>query len=277
MTGFKVNPSRRFIALEIEVARGDSHAMMNTLVNWGDSLVEDASLPDTGWELNLNPSNGDRFIAHTTAIASALSEAGASANTDCGMHCHVDARDFGWLDLFKLCKIYCKVERGLFMLCSRSRQDNRYCMKCSHTYFFEDYKTFKRDLIYRLYGWTPGKIRPCTCYGKTHSGAHKNRDYRAFQEKNEKYNSARYHALNLHSFFYRQTVEFRHHHGTVDAKKMQGWGMTCAAIMDAASSLTVTQIEALPVDSWEALLEILSPSLCAWAIARAAELNRKGE
>ena len=264
-----------FIALEVEVARGDSGDMRHTLRQWGDSLVEDGSLPAEGWELNLNPSNGDQFLTHTREIASALSEANAGTNTSCGMHCHVDARDFGWFDLFKLCRLYGKVEDGLFSLCSRSRQSNHYCMKCAETYSFEDYKTFKRDLIRKLYGWTPSKSKPCTCYGKTHRGAHKNGNYRGFQERDEKYNGARYHALNLHSFFYRQTVEFRHHHGTVDAKKMQGWGMVCASVMDSASRMTLAEIDALPSGSFDALLTILSPSLREWAASRAAELNNK--
>lgn len=276
-TQFKLNPSRRFIALEVEVARGDSSDMRSTLRHWGDSLVEDGSLPEEGWELNLNPSNGDQFLTHTREIAAALSEANARADTSCGMHCHVDARDFGWFDLFKLCRLYGKVEDGLFSLCSRSRQSNHYCMKCAETYSFEDYKTFKRDLIRKLYGWTPGKLKPCTCYGKTHRGAHKNGNYRGFQERDEKYNGARYHALNLHSFFYRQTVEFRHHHGTVDAKKMQGWGMVCASVMDSASRMTLAEIDALPTDGFSALLRILSPSLREWVTIRAAELNNKGE
>ncbi len=274
---FKLNPSKRHISLEIEVSDGDSEEMHSTLRDWSDSLVEDGSLPDSGWELNLNPSSGDRFIEHTNEIAQALREVHASVNGSCGMHCHVDARDFGWFDLFKLCKLYSKVEDGMFRLVARSRRNNHYSEACGDFYNFHSFKTFKMDLIRKLYGWTPGKQKPCTTYGKTHKCAHKNGGYRAFSERGDKYHHSRYHALNLHSFFYRQTVEFRHHHGTTAAKKMQGWGMVCASVMDAASRMTLNEIENLQGDSFDVLTSVLSPNLKEWAIARSTSLDTNQE
>lgn len=333
----KINPSRRCIALEVEVSSGDADSLMAYCERWGDALVDDGSLPNEGWELNLNPSSGDKFIQHVEDVAKCLSKANAQASsTSCGMHCHIDARDLCWLDVYKLCKLYRRIEGGLFSIVSRSRRGGRYSGFCSDTYDFPVFKNFKAELISRLYGWKPvrhektsgnqkRKLRKelqtakevkarafasyeasqinngmwgrtdgpqsqpllemyYTAEGNVDSIRNKLQGTRpcctseknnkmVFSEKVEKYHSARYHALNLHSLFYRGTVEFRHHQGSVDAKKMQNWGMLCASVVDAAVKLKISEIDALPEDSFDALLSILRPELRDYALSRKEELK----
>ena len=165
----------------------------------------------------------------------------------------------------------------MFALVSPSRQGNRYCEESARSYTFSDFRTFKADLIRSLYGWTPQKGK------RVHTGmtgaskrAHKcsHGTRREFSQRMDKYNGERYRALNLHSFFYRGTVEFRHHHGTVIAAKMQGWGMVCASVLDAAMRMKVSDIEALPM-GWDGLLAILSTDLQSWAITRRSEIQDK--
>lgn len=270
------NPSKRFISLEIEVASGDGTQLHKTCRKYSDAIVEDGSLPDAGWELNMNPSQGDVFLDHVDAIADGLRDGEASVNSSCGMHCHVDARDFGWLDLFKLCKLYAKVEAALFQIVSPSRRGNRYCIATASIYNFADFKTFKADILESLYNWRPtAKKRVCGLdYGGAKSHKHAHGSCNVFSERKEKYNHARYRALNIHSFFYRGTVEFRHHQGSCNATRMQNWGMVCASILDAANTLTVSQIDALPLDSFDALQAILRPELQQWTSIRRSELGR---
>lgn len=99
------------------------------------------------------------------------------------------------------------------------------------------------------------------------------KEKKVFQEKTDKYNGARYTGLNIHSFFYRGTIEFRHHSGTVNADKAKNWGMICAAIIEYAAKFSMRDIKALPDDSWIALMAILPPFLQTYAEKRRKELR----
>lgn len=271
---FKVNPNKRYISLEVEVSSGDSRDMHSILRKWGDSLIDDGSLPDEGWELNLNPSSGDVFLEHIKEIADELKSAGATIDSSCGLHCHVDARDYGWFDLFKLCQLYCKIEEGLYEIVSPSRRDNRYCGEAAETFCFSSWKTFQADLIEMLYSWRPQRNkRKCgTSYKEGWKGK-KTRNNITFSERCEKYADARYLALNLHSFFYRGTIEFRHHNGTIDYTKMTNWGMICATIIGKGTQMKLDEIKLLP-PGFEGLVKLLRPELAEWAISRRELFNK---
>lgn len=232
---------------------------------WDDAIVEDGSLPDSGFEINTNPTNGDAFLEHIAVLTNALSSADARVDRSCGMHCHVDARDYSYYDLYKLLRLYVLVEDSLFSLVSPSRRNGRYSSQCADTYRFSNPLTFKKELIARLYGpyatevqttWN-GKKKPSTSY----SGTRKKETLCCF---NERYAGVRYNALNIHSWFYRRTIEFRHHQGSAIASKATSWALVCAAILDSASRMTEAQIDALPYQSFDALLAVTPASLHEW-------------
>jgi hypothetical protein len=58
------------------------------------------------------------------------------------------------------------------------------------------------------------------------------------QEKNSpdkiQYNETRYHGLNLHSFWFRETVEFRYMRGTLMGEIAERWILLTHAFMEAA-------------------------------------------
>lgn len=262
----------------MEIARSNDNPdfVIGAAKRWGDAIVEDGSLPDTGYEINTNPTSGDVFIEHVTDICGGLRRAGAIVDTSCGMHCHVGAGDFSYFDLFKLCRLYGAIEDGLFSLVSKSRRNgNRYAERCKSIYNFRHYTTFKRDLIVALYGedalelhmgWSIKRKKP-------HTNFHRGKD--RLSASTNKYSSARYYALNLHSFYYRQTIEFRHHNGITDATKAANWGMLCASVLDAAQRLTLREIDTLIAqhDSFELLVAILPQQLQAWTRNRRDDLR----
>jgi hypothetical protein len=53
--------------------------------------------------------------------------------------------------------------------------------------------------------------------------------------KRGKYNQSRYTGFNLHSLYYRGTIELRHHSGTINAQKIINWINLNLAILDYAS------------------------------------------
>jgi hypothetical protein len=256
------NASRRFISLELEVAGddGDGACYVSPVARkWRDAIVEDGSLPDSGYEVNTNPTSGDLFIEHIAEMCDGLRGAGAHTDNSCGMHCHVSADDFTYFDLFKLCRLYSHIELALYGIVAPSRRHSHYSQPCGETYTFDRYETFKRDLLVSLYG--DDVLLPSSHYGKhkPHPSVCEHRGKKRLRATSERYNGARYNALNLHSFFYRGTIEFRHHQGTVNTAKATNWGLTCAAILDAAQRLSMREIDALVNDTTphDALLAIL--------------------
>jgi len=57
-----------------------------------------------------------------------------------------------------------------------------------------------------------------------------------------KYHGARYHAWNLHSFFYRKTIEVRLHGGTTQYGKITAWSMLLADFVDYAKASSNAQV-----------------------------------
>ena len=227
----KHNPSNRFIAVEIEVSSISENTGIDTAVSkWNGGIVKDGSLPDTGFEINTAPASGDTFVSQVTEICKALSNSDAKVTTDCGLHVHVDARDLTYYGIRRLATIYSVIERALFQAVSPSRRESRYCEPCGDRYRnnigkLTDFKRngFRADVVESVYG------------GETDI---KNR-------KRDKYDSARYAALNLHSWYYRGTVECRMFNGTVNADKIIQWGILWALIVDAANTLTDKEIESM--------------------------------
>ncbi len=74
--------------------------------------------------------------------------------------------------------------------------------------------------------------------------------------RRNKFDGARYHALNLHSWFYRGTIECRLHTGTVRANKIIAWGKLWANLLDTAMRLRERDIISRHATSRELLLSI---------------------
>lgn len=68
-----------------------------------------------------------------------------------------------------------------------------------------------------------------------------------------KYEACRYYGLNLHTYFQRHTVEYRHHEGTVALDKLLYWPLWCGWFTELASVLTETEISRL--GHWQALVD----------------------
>lgn len=235
----KLNPSARYVSVEIEVASvGSGNRVSDVVGKWRGSIVEDGSLPNSGFEINTAPASGDKFVRQIEEICAALAEKQAKVTTACGLHVHVDARDFDYLAIRRLVKVYAKIESALFEMVSPSRRGSRFCDECGPRYtaamsysgaMFDgaNYRTVKHGVIKSVYSeFTP---------------RHHGRLLESW--KANKYNTARYAALNLHSWFHRKTVECRMFNGTTSAEKIVTWGMLWARILDYVASHTDSEVE----------------------------------
>jgi hypothetical protein len=290
---FKRNPNRRHISVEIEVDSFNS-SRYSTAINlaldkWRDAVVRDGSIPG-GFEINTNPANGDKFLEHVKDICDGLAAINSNCSPACGLHVHVnckglplldkqgkllldqsgnpvfDAKDaFTHYDLRRVVDLYAKVEKAMFALCHPLRVTSRYAVPCGTYYSTKDIspKMFRQNMVAKLY--RNGKAIPdgVKIKLKKNEGRIQGNDLK--NKKQAKYQEVRYKALNLHSYFMRGTIEFRHHEGTVDYDTITNWALICATVVDRASKMSDSDIKTLPAMSKDALRAILPENLRKYA------------
>ena len=232
--------------------------------------VSDGSLPQGGYELNLVPSSGNKWVEQLTGLNAALKADDAFVTSEAGMHCHVDTRDLRDDDaaLLRLCTLYSKLETSLFSIVEPTRRNNSYCTKVGNNMAKvlkeaadpDVQKRYKKgsDAIHKaIYG-----LIPDTDEAK-----------RRIDEMKRNRHVTHYWALNMHSHFYRGSVEFRIHHGTVDRKQWLNWSLVCASIVEFAKKRSDAECEAV-TPNLEGLKSILPSELCRkWVDTRAEALK----
>lgn len=266
LKGFRENKLRRPISIELELSSVGYH---EELENWAEraraGLVADGSIPESGCEINTNPASGDIFVSRTASMIQALSDSDVDVNNDCGLHVHVDASDYSQYDLRKLILLWTCVESSMYELVSRNRYDNTYCKVSSDAYASAMRANVPFAEKTKAHTWNEriGQL----LYEKS-----KARD--AKKDKCEKYSGQRYFGLNIHSFFFRKTIEVRLHESTTNAEILRNWPLVCAHIIEFASVKTETQILELlrsSMSSLEILLSILPTSVREWVSKRIDE------
>jgi hypothetical protein len=255
---FKRNGSRRYIACELEVARIDSDNNVSDVIRrWKGGIVEDGSLSDGGFEICTAPAQGDVFCEQIEEVCRALNDGHASVDTSCGYHVHVDARDFGYWDIRRLILLYAKIEDALFSLVPNSRRESNYCVPCGQKYVagLENVPKTKTTILDNVYR-----------HLKDFKG--KEKGDRLKEYRGDKYNTARYHALNLHSWLYRGTIECRLAAGTIKSEKVIQWALLWAGILDYAYKSTEKAITSLQGGSWDILMLVAPESVRPWLSER---------
>jgi len=267
----KINKSIRLVGLEIEVAtvNSDTGSLEDACRTWHASIVEDGSVSN-GFEINTSPASGDYLLKMIERIGRGLSQAGATVDARCGLHVHVDCRDFTFYDMRKLVKLYTKIEPALFAMMPGSRRRSAFCRPCGARFVydldaFKIPKDSKKQLLTNVLEIEPS----INCKGQ--------RDH-----KNGRYGS-RYNALNLQSWLYRGTIECRLHTGTVNPHKLECWALLWQAIVDYAYRLTESQIDALVdnryLDTAQPLLLKIAPTslVQAYISERISQFRTHGE
>lgn len=264
----------RLVSLEVEVnelARGPG--FMRAVKKWGASVVSDGSVD--AFELNTAPASGDKFFQQVQELGEALVAQKAQVGFNCGVHVHVDTRDYTFPDMRRLILLWNLVEPAMYRLVHPSRQNNRYCQPCGNRYAKAVLsgatpKELKEKFYQAVYQRTPGERFNA---GTIRDGS--------------KYSGDRYAALNVHSWMYRGTVENRMHHATVDWQKLANWACLNAYLVDFALTHTEQQIQDMfqvpgrfsptPAQSLRILTGILQNDwLRAWVELRATQQATQG-
>lgn len=216
----KAIPSCRHISTEIEVCGANAYdATHDAVASWHGCIVSDSSLPAGGFEINTAPASGNEFLDQIDDICAALQHDSAFVDDNAGLHVHVSSKSMNIYGLRKLAVLYRQLE-PLFFAKWPSREDNSYCREA---------REYLRHLfIVPFSGANPGQNIRKAIYEKVYR--------KDASRKREKYDEARYYALNIHSHYFRGTIECRVAPGMIKATPIKLWGTFWACLMDYADN-----------------------------------------
>lgn len=278
------NPLSRTLGLEIEVSYlGATRLQVPEFVKY--QWEHDGSITAGGQELVLGRLVGDNFLRGITALAGEFERYGFQADQSCGLHVHVGVDDWGAFELRRLVLLYRKFEPLFYNLVAKGRDgwrevrgERKYYAKrweWPKTWYQEfarqqEPSRIRRMLVEALYRRS---IAPHVGRDGSHTKirykveANEGKPFSPWPQKPEhivhgysnmrniaahKYEACRYYGLNLHTFFQRNTVEYRHHEGTVALDKLLYWPLWCGWFTELASILTDAEVERL--GDWTALV-----------------------
>jgi Putative amidoligase enzyme len=240
--------SARYTTLQFGVELETVHASWNQVaeaiksvvggMRYGDDVVDDdrgatwqlqsdGSLEaDHGYyecEIACPPMSYDR-LATLQQVVRALRRAGAEANRSCGIHIHVDGRKFPARALVNLLNIVYAYEPYLYAaLGVYARRRSQYARDV-HEEMLADMNTracaaetregnVPLDVVRGAWYCDDDPLALSAC----------DDDDDDDDDGDGKYHDTRYFGVNLHSLFYRGTIEFRYFNGTMHAGKLKAY------------------------------------------------------
>jgi hypothetical protein len=158
---------------------------------------------------------GDAGLEQIATVCRVLNELGCTVNSSCGLHVHVDGRDFSQnLNKIKnLARMWMKYETCFDQLVPASRRDNHYC-----------------NSNLRRHGSVADAFQAIGAVTTLHS--------LLMVTNRAADDNGRYHKLNLCALLRHGTVEFRQHGGTTEAEKIINWVRLVVDFADEAANAT---------------------------------------
>ena len=148
--------------------------------------------------------SGVRGLLEVEKVVNALVAGGAKINNTCGLHVHVDARDMTAEQIFVAVKRYRIHEETLDTYVKEERRNSNFAQSMGAVErFLEEIRV----------------ERPASRVSAHVLCDHAER-------------CGRYRKLNLCSYLRHGTLEFRQHHGSLDAQEIVNWIMLCVTFID---------------------------------------------
>lgn len=170
----------------------DTHSVVRDA--W--KVVYDSSISSNyGWdgcELVSPPSTDFEQIKTVCEI---MKKVRAKVNSSCGFHVHHEIKELKRKQIMRIYNFYNKYEKYINYFHKASRDDNRYSQSIYEIIDRVNSCETKSELLSRIAGRGRGGY----------------------------YNNVRYYKINLRSFIYYGTIEFRHHGGTVKFDDIYSW------------------------------------------------------
>lgn len=172
-----------------------------------DTTCGDDEDDPSGWEVASFVGHGPHDIVHMGDVATALKEAGATINCNCGLHIHAEANDFTPFDVGVLLAYWVKIEHIVKNLVA-SYRNFEYCWPLEDT--LEDILGPK----FRNYLYDPEELYGCFLPNKEESPW-----------------ECRYCAINVINYYLclkdrrrkRKTLELRFPESTLEVNDVIGW------------------------------------------------------
>lgn len=136
-----------------------------------------------------------------------LKRNGFKISRRCGLHIHIEFPSRK-KTVKRLMLMAYACEPILYAVNPKSRRSNSFCKPLSSAFKIHEILTAESEQIDQLF------------YSKGNGHTTK-QDIKSF--KTSKWNACRYFGFNIHSLFYRNTVEFRYHAGTIEPQKIISW------------------------------------------------------
>jgi hypothetical protein len=198
-------------------------------------------------EMVILPLIGQQLIDGITKMSEAFQRYGSAVDASCGYHVHIGAEEFSAYELRRLLTLYHRFEGLFYELVQEGRDKARpvrgemkaYCKRLewtekwyTHLWKLQRSKDIRRYLIASLYPDYVGR-----------GGRTTRIDMRTARK--HKYEQCRYYGLNLHTWFERGTVEYRHHEGTLERERLLYWALWCGWFTELASALSDAQVQSI--------------------------------
>ncbi len=208
---FKLCKSKRKYGVEIEAILRDEemHLPVDEVGAW--SKQHDGSLGDWGMEFASPILQGDDGFNEIAIFTQKLLDWNYFVDKRCGLHVHIDGRDLDFQNIKKLLKIAVAFEPVIYAMLPESRFSGSYSVPLNR--FPKSRFRFKvkdeMDLKRLWYGRRNARV-----------------------DTKSKFDNSRYFGVNIHSWFFRRSVEFRYHSGTTNPLKITNFIVICQAIVD---------------------------------------------
>ena len=194
------------VGVEIEAEDGDYIDVYDELTPKGFGVAKDGSLQN-GIEVQVPASNGGNTERLIKQACSSLKRNGFKISNRCGLHIHIEFPSRK-KTIKRLMLMAYACEPILYAVNPKSRRNNSFCKPLTSAFKIYEILTAEQEQIDQLF------------YSKG-NGYTTKRDIKSY--KTSKWNACRYFGFNIHSLFYRNTVEFRYHAGTIEPQKIISW------------------------------------------------------
>lgn len=190
------------------------------------------------FEIVSPPLKGEAGLKRVEKVCNILESLGASTNSSCGLHVHVDASDLTFEQMKNIAKGFIKYESTFdsFVTPERRGSENTFC-KSNASRFESEADAFRQidatqdldELITIMNG------------------------------KRDAYDN-RYFKLNMAALWRHGTIEFRQHHGTVNYETIASWIRFCINFVEVAkkANMRVAKIEMTPEESAKRFFKLIT-------------------
>lgn len=248
-------------------------------------IDHDGSVHPSKREAVIEPLSGDQGLIHgLNCLATQVYMHNCEVNNTCGYHVHVDATDFYWTDIQKLLVLWIKMEKSPSLWLIAGRDPTNFSKTWDlwltennidgKEFVNADLDRFKELTIQALYNksirrypayiknvydnpswqehvrrWNTKQLREDGLVTRPRvadyiSPLRQHLDLKANRGWNRAVPS-RYLDLNIHSWLYRGTVEYRLGAGTVDQSDIRMWPLWCLWLTEAVNQTSLGHIKTL--------------------------------